>query len=737
MAGHRAAGAGRAAAAGARRADGRARDRAPTSSARYVASLKREQITLRSALRGPRRRAARRRRPTTASGTASRRPSHARHPAADRAPASQVRTVRRAYPGQLASPCRSRAARRSSRAGLNAQPRRSPSWTPASTPARSTATPTPATTPSTATATRARADRQRAHGDQRHRARGRDRGRWGSGCCRSGSPRCAPSGGAVEAHATTDELLAGLEHAVDPNGDGDTSDHVPVALVGVNAPYAGFSRLARGRRPSPAPRGLGTLVVAPAGNEGAAAPGQRHGRLARVGAGRARRRRARGRRARSRGSTSTLGRRHGSPSAAVLAGDPPAGRRHRRPGRATPTPAVLGEAHDPAARQGRDRPGRREPRRPGRGRGRGRRARRRARRPARGRAAAGDRRRPRRGPGRRRHRRRRRRSSSTPSPAPRSRFGETAARPAVRRAGRRRADLAQHLAGADRRRPAPSPTSPPPAARSRRGAGGGAAVAGGSAVAAARVGRRSPPARPHARPELTPAQLRAALIAARRAARACRPTAPAPARCGARGPPGRSPPTRPPPVSGALDPISVELNATGSERGRRCAPPTARPPQPPARHAACPGRRPTVTRPPARRPAPSFGRLEVARAGRHGRRRRSRGSIRPDTVEPVAVGALEVTGGRRVRFTLGAFKRGAQTADPGRRAADPRPRRRRRHGPPQPHRPRRRARAAARRVRLHAPARLAARTGGYAFRVRAWAPRPAAADRPPLATLRP
>jgi hypothetical protein len=35
--------------------------------------------------------------------------------------------------------------------------------------------------------------------------------------------------------------------------------------------------------------------------------------------------------------------------------------------------------------------------------------------------------------------------------------------------------------------------------------------------------------------------------------------------------------------------------------------------------------------------------------------------VRPDTVDPVAVGALEVTGRRRVRFTLGSFKRGART----------------------------------------------------------------------------
>jgi hypothetical protein len=74
------------------------------------------------------------------------------------------------------------------------------------------------------------------------------------------------TGGRIEV-GTTDQLLAGLERAVDPNGDGDTSDHVPVALVGVNSPYSGFGdspdAVAAG-----AARALGTLVVAPAGNEG-------------------------------------------------------------------------------------------------------------------------------------------------------------------------------------------------------------------------------------------------------------------------------------------------------------------------------------------------------------------------------------------------------------------------------------------------------------------------------------
>ena len=79
-------------------------------------------------------------------------------------------------------------------------------------------------------------------------------------------------GGTVEASTTTDRLLAGLEHAVDPNGDDDTSDHVPVALVGVNAPYASFSNSPEAQAVEGA-AGLGTLVVAPAGNEGPAAPG--------------------------------------------------------------------------------------------------------------------------------------------------------------------------------------------------------------------------------------------------------------------------------------------------------------------------------------------------------------------------------------------------------------------------------------------------------------------------------
>ena len=72
--------------------------------------------------------------------------------------------------------------------------------------------------------------------------------------------------GAAE-HATTDTVLAGLEHAVDPDGDLATDDHVAVALVGVNAPFAAFPAAPEAAAAAAA-AALGTLVVAPAGNEG-------------------------------------------------------------------------------------------------------------------------------------------------------------------------------------------------------------------------------------------------------------------------------------------------------------------------------------------------------------------------------------------------------------------------------------------------------------------------------------
>jgi hypothetical protein len=82
----------------------------------------------------------------------------------------------------------------------------------------------------------------------------------------AGLQRDRRTGSRVE-FGTTDQLLAGLERTVDPNGDGDTGDHIPVALVGMNSPYAGFADSPDAVGASAA-RALGTLVVAPAGNEG-------------------------------------------------------------------------------------------------------------------------------------------------------------------------------------------------------------------------------------------------------------------------------------------------------------------------------------------------------------------------------------------------------------------------------------------------------------------------------------
>lgn len=73
-----------------------------------------------------------------------------------------------------------------------------------------------------------------------------------------------------EEYARTDTLLAGLERAVDNDGDGAADDHDPVAVVGVSAPYAGFEDAPESQAVRNADR-LGVTVIAPAGHEGAAA----------------------------------------------------------------------------------------------------------------------------------------------------------------------------------------------------------------------------------------------------------------------------------------------------------------------------------------------------------------------------------------------------------------------------------------------------------------------------------
>jgi Subtilase family len=73
--------------------------------------------------------------------------------------------------------------------------------------------------------------------------------------------------GKFQVFGTTDQLLAGLERAVDPDEDGDSSDAPPVAVTGLGAPYSGFDGSAIAEAVDAAAQ-LGTLVVAPAGNGG-------------------------------------------------------------------------------------------------------------------------------------------------------------------------------------------------------------------------------------------------------------------------------------------------------------------------------------------------------------------------------------------------------------------------------------------------------------------------------------
>ena len=77
--------------------------------------------------------------------------------------------------------------------------------------------------------------------------------------------------GGVSVYGRTDQVLAGLELAVDPNEDGDAHDASRIALVGVVEPFASFADgpLARAADGALA---LDTLVVAPAGNDGPGGP---------------------------------------------------------------------------------------------------------------------------------------------------------------------------------------------------------------------------------------------------------------------------------------------------------------------------------------------------------------------------------------------------------------------------------------------------------------------------------
>ncbi|HWB23308.1 MAG TPA: S8 family serine peptidase [Gaiellaceae bacterium] len=72
-------------------------------------------------------------------------------------------------------------------------------------------------------------------------------------------------------YARSDQLIAGLDRAGDPNGDGDTHDAARVAVSGVTDPYAGFADGPEALAVAGA-RALDTLVVVPAGNDGVAGP---------------------------------------------------------------------------------------------------------------------------------------------------------------------------------------------------------------------------------------------------------------------------------------------------------------------------------------------------------------------------------------------------------------------------------------------------------------------------------
>jgi len=81
-----------------------------------------------------------------------------------------------------------------------------------------------------------------------------------------------PDGYGGEAlYGRSDQLIAGLDRAVDPSGNGDVPGSVRVALIGLAEPYDGFADSPEAQAVSGA-LALGVLVVAPAGNDGVAGP---------------------------------------------------------------------------------------------------------------------------------------------------------------------------------------------------------------------------------------------------------------------------------------------------------------------------------------------------------------------------------------------------------------------------------------------------------------------------------
>jgi hypothetical protein len=77
--------------------------------------------------------------------------------------------------------------------------------------------------------------------------------------------------GGVAIYGRTDQLLAGIEAAVDPDANGDAHDAARIALVGVVEPDAAFADGPLALACAGA-QALDTLVVAPVGNDGPAGP---------------------------------------------------------------------------------------------------------------------------------------------------------------------------------------------------------------------------------------------------------------------------------------------------------------------------------------------------------------------------------------------------------------------------------------------------------------------------------
>jgi subtilisin family serine protease len=90
------------------------------------------------------------------------------------------------------------------------------------------------------------------------------------------------SEGGYSIYSRTDQLLAGLEAAVDPNGDGDVLDAARIALIGMVEPYAAFADGPLTRAIAGA-ADLDVLTIVPSGNDGRAGPG--YGSIAGPGGG--------------------------------------------------------------------------------------------------------------------------------------------------------------------------------------------------------------------------------------------------------------------------------------------------------------------------------------------------------------------------------------------------------------------------------------------------------------------